>query len=181
MLIATGSIARECHAQEPLINLLCDYGADPNRAIEPSALNGELKAVRILITRGARPTLPIAAALGKMDNVRQLLSKSNPRDRHWALALATQFDRLEVVRLLLDAGEDPNRYNPTGGHSHSMPLHQAAGYGSLELVRLLVERGAWLDVKDILWRGTPADWAHHEGRTEIESYLRGQKANPWQR
>jgi len=32
MLISTGSVARECRAQLPLIDLLCDYGADPNSA-----------------------------------------------------------------------------------------------------------------------------------------------------
>jgi hypothetical protein len=29
-----------------------------------------------------------------------------------------------------------------------------------------------LDLKDILWRATPADWARHAGRIEIEAYLR---------
>jgi hypothetical protein len=24
----------------------------------------------------------------------------------------------------------------------------------------------------LLWRGTPADWAKHEGRTELEAFLR---------
>ena len=49
---------------------------------------------------------------------------------------------VEIVRVLLDAGEDPNRFNPVGGHSHSTPLHQAAGNGHLDVVKLLVERGA---------------------------------------
>jgi hypothetical protein len=53
-------------------------------------------------------------------------------------------------------------------------LHQAAGAGYDELVRLLVERGARLDLKDVLWRATPADWARHEGRPELEEYLRVQ-------
>jgi ankyrin repeat protein len=79
--------------------------------------------------------------------------------------------------LLLDAGEDPNRYNPVGGHSHTTPLHQAALGGHEEVVRLLVERGARLDMKDVLWGATPADWAEHEGRTEIEAYLRGKMAS----
>jgi peptide-methionine (S)-S-oxide reductase len=52
-------------------------------------------------------------------------------------------------------------------------LHQAAGAGHDEVVRALVERGARLDLKDIIWRGTPADWASHAGKTEIENYLRG--------
>ena len=44
--------------------------------------------------------------------------------------------------------------------------------GNEDLVRLLIERGANVDTKDVLWRGTPADWAQHEGRTELEAYLR---------
>jgi len=92
-------------------------------------------------------------------------------------ALASQYCHVEIVRLLLDAGEDPDRYNPVGGHSHGTPLHQAAGGGCDQLVRLLVERGARLDLKDVLWQATPADWARHEGRTEIEAYLRALEAD----
>jgi ankyrin repeat protein len=102
-----------------------------------------------------------------------LLPDANREDRHLALALAADFGHVEIVRLLLDAGEDPNRYNPVGGHSHTTPLHQSAGRGHDEVVRLLVERGARLDLKDVLWHATPADWARHAGRTDIEAYLRG--------
>jgi hypothetical protein len=174
MLVATGSVPRECRVQFPLIDLLCDHGADPSSAIEVAALHGELEAVNALIGRGARVNLPVAAALGHLEDFRRLLPNADSRDRHLALALASQFGRVEIARLLLDAGEDPNRYNPVGGHSHSTPLHQAAAAGYVELVRLLVERAARLDLKDILWQGTPADWARHEGRTEIEAYLRAQ-------
>jgi ankyrin repeat protein len=79
---------------------------------------------------------------------------------------------VDAVRALLDAGEDPNRYNPPGTHSHSTPLHQAALAGHEEVVRLLIERGARLDIRDVLWQGTPVDWAQHEGRKEMEAYLR---------
>jgi ankyrin repeat protein len=89
--------------------------------------------------------------------------------------VASQVGHIEIVRLLLDTGEDPNRYNPPGGHSHTTPLHQAALIGHEDLVRLLLERGASADTKDLLWRGTPADWAHHEGRTELETYLRARE------
>jgi ankyrin repeat protein len=80
---------------------------------------------------------------------------------------------------LLDAGEDPNRFNPVGGHSHSTPLHQAAGNGHLDVVKLLTERGAKLDVKDIVFGGTPAEWAAHAGKKEVEACLRELERNPF--
>src|SRR6266478_7338852 len=173
MLVSTGSAARECRVQLPLIDLLCDYGADPNSAVQATALHGELEAVNALIGRGARIDLPVAAALGRIEDAHRLLAGASSGDRHLALALAADFGHVEIVRLLLDAGEDPNRYNPLGGHSHTTPLHQAAGRGHVEVVRLLVERGARLDLKDVLWRAIPADWARNAGKTEIEAYLRG--------
>jgi hypothetical protein len=173
MLVATGSVPRECGKQLPLIDLLCKRGADPNSAIQVAALHGELAAVNALIARGARIDLPVAAALGRIEEARRLFTDASSEDRHLALTLAADFGHVEIVRLLLDAGEDPNRYNPVGGHSHTTPLHQAAGAGHDDVVRLLVERGARLDLKDILWHGTPADWARHAGQKEIEEYLRG--------
>jgi len=172
MLVSTGSVPRQCRQQLPLIDLLCDHGADPNSVIEATALHGEFEALNALIARGAQITLPVAAALGHIDRFRDLLPEADGRDRHLALALASQYGYVEIVRLLLDAGEDPDRYNPIGGHSHTTPLHQAAGAGNDPLVRLLVERGARLDLKDILWHGTPADWARHAGQKGIEQYLR---------
>jgi Ankyrin repeats (3 copies) len=177
MLVSTGSVTRECRAQNPLINLLCDYGADLNSAAQAAALHGEFEAVNALIARGARIDLPVAAALGRVEDARRLLAGASSEYRHLALSSAANFGYVEIVRLLLDAGEDPNRYNPVGGHSHTTPLHQAALGGHEEVVRLLVERGARLDMKDILWRATPADRAEHEGRKEIEAYLRGKMAS----
>lgn len=174
MLVATGSVPRECSMQVPLIDLLCDHGADPNGAIVPAALHHELESVHALLHRGARMTLPIAAALGETEDARRLVPSADSEDRHLALSVAADFGHTGIVRMLLDAGEDPDRYNPAGGHSHTTPLHQAAGAGHFEVVQLLVERGARLDMKDILWHGTPAGWAAYAGRTEIAEYLRAQ-------
>jgi ankyrin repeat protein len=41
-------------------------------------------------------------------------------------------------------------------------------------VRLLVERGASLDIQDTVYHGTPLGWALYAGQTEIEKYLRAQ-------
>jgi ankyrin repeat protein len=176
MLAATGSVPRECHFQIPLIHLLCDHGADLRAAVEAATLHGELESVNALIARGAPVTLSVAAALGRVEEFRALLAGADSRTRHLAFAMASQFGQVEVARLLLDAGEDPDRYNPTGGHSHTTPLHQAAGAGYFELVRLLVERRARLDLQDILWHATPAGWASHAGNAEMEAYLRAQEA-----
>ncbi len=181
MLVSTGSVARECGVQAALIDVLCDHGADASSAIHTAAVLGELAAVKALMRRGARMDLPVAAALGRLEDANQLLPRASSEDRHLALALAAQFGYVEIVRRLLDASENPDRYNPVGGHSHATPLHQAAGAGHSEVVQLLVERGARLDMKDILWRATPADWARHEGKTEIEEYLRGKMRDEKQR
>jgi hypothetical protein len=175
-LVCSGRVPRECRVQLPLIDLLCDHGADPNHAMSAALAHAEFEAVNVLLGRGAQVDLTVAAATGRIHDARRLLEGAGSEDRHRALALASQFGHTEVVRLLLDAGEDPNRYNPVGFHSHSTPLHQAALAAHDETVRLLVERGARLDAKDTLWHGTPAGWARYQGRTQIEEYLRAQEA-----
>jgi hypothetical protein len=169
-LVCSGCVPRQCNVKIALIDLLCASGADANTAM-PAAY-GDFEAMDALIRHGARMALPTAAAFGRIDESHKLLAMASADDRHRALALATQFGHTEVVRLLLDAGEDPSRYNPVGCHAHSTPLHQAALAGHSTVVRLLVERGARLDLKDTIWQGTPAGWANHGGRTEIENYLR---------
>ena len=172
MLVATGCVPRECGSQIPIIDLLCDRGADPNRAAEVAAVLFERQAVEALIQRGARMILPLAAALGKSDEARQLLKQADSQQRHLALAIASQYGHAEIVELLLNAGEDPNRFNPVGGHSHSTPLHQAAGNGHLDVVKLLIAHGAKTDVTDILFGATPAGWANYGGKKNVEAYLR---------
>jgi ankyrin repeat protein len=117
--------------------------------------------------------LPVAAALGDRVKARALIGQATAAERHLALALAAQHGRAEILELLLEAGEDPNRYNPVGAHSHSTPLHQAAVGGHEETVRLLLRKGARTDLKDTLWQGTAADWADHEGKLRIAELLRG--------
>ena len=173
-LVSTGSVSRKCGVQLALIDALCDHGANPNTAAHATALHGELEALETLIRHGARMDLPVAAALGHVEDARRLLETSSGNERHLTLSLAADFGHVQILRLLLDAGENPNRYNPVGGHSHATPLHQAAGRGHKDVVQLLVERGARTDMKDILWQATPADWARHASKLEIEAFLRGQ-------
>ena len=104
-----------------------------------------------------------------------MLPSADAAERHRALSLASQQGHAEAVRLLLDAGERPDRYNPESNHPHCTPLHQAVLGGHERVVRLLVERGARLDVRDTIWDGTPLGWALHGGgkaHARMADYLR---------
>jgi hypothetical protein len=182
-------LVSSCHpaqagVQVALVDTLVDFGA----AVEARGVGkwtsplrtalafGYIDAAEALVRRGARvECLAAAAGLGRLDDAARLLPEADAMSRHVSLALAAQMGHAEVVKLLLDAGEDPDRYNPEGNHAHSTPLHQAALAGHEAVVRLLVERGARLDRKDTIYQGTPLDWAIHGGKTLIESYLGKQR------
>src|SRR5207244_7987680 len=138
---------------------------------------GYLSTAETLARRGAplNDLVPVAG-LGRLEDTARLLPAADRQSRHMALVLAAQHGHVEVVRLFLDAGEDPNRYNPDGFHSHSTPLHQAICSNHLGVVRLLVERGARLDIRDTLYHGTPLGWAIHCEKPEIAEYLRARGA-----
>ena len=172
-MLVSSSHPAEAGLQAPLVELLLDFGA----AIEGRGTRkwgtplftalafGMIDAAEALAKRGARIELPAAAGLCRMDEVARLLPFADAEARHRALSLAAQHGQTQAVRLLLDAGEDPDRYNPEGNHPHCTPLHQAVLGGHEAVVRLLVERGARLDIRDTIWHGTPLGWAIHGGGT----------------
>src|SRR5262245_42124717 len=85
-----------------------------------------------------------AARQGDVAAVRKLLDEGVPVDaksRYGATALsfASHKGQLEVVKLLLERGADPDVKDRFYG---STPLSWAAESGSLEIARLLVDRGA---------------------------------------
>ena len=49
-----------------------------------------------------------------MEETARLLPGANDARKQIAIALAAQHGHVDVVRLLLDAGVDPSRYNPDG-------------------------------------------------------------------
>lgn len=158
--------------QAPLAELLLDRGASIDGALRTALAFGYRETAEALIRRGATVDFAAAAALGRYDDAVRMLPEADAANRHIALALAAQHGQADVVRLLLDAGEDPSRYNPEGYHAHSTPLHQAVWSGHADVVRLLVARGARLDIRDTIYEGTPLDWAVYGNRTAIADYLR---------
>lgn len=182
-MLVSSSPPADAGVQMPLLHVLVDYGADLNGAgastswVSPlltALVFGFRDAALALAARGARVTeLAAAAGLGRTADCGAMLPTATPLSRHRALALAAQLGHLDVVRLLLESGEDPNQFNPDGYHAHATPLHQAALAGHLQVVQVLVEHGARLDIKAGFWRGTPLGWARHAGQTAVADYLAG--------
>lgn len=178
-------LVSSCHPanaglQAQLAELLIDYGAsldDTGKGswvspVETALVFGYLDTAEVLAKRGAPvTTIAAAAGLGRIDEVTSMLPSASTESRHRALALAAQLGHVEITQILLDAGEDPNRFNPPGTHAHTPPIHQAVWAGHLEVVRLLVERGARLDIRDKVHDSTPLGWARYGGKTEIAAFL----------
>jgi ankyrin repeat protein len=180
-LLVSSSPPAEAGVQLGLVHTLLDHGAaidgrgsgEWRSPLWTALVFGCVSVAEVLVARGARVDgIALAAGLGRVADVRDRLGSADARSRHAALALAAQLGHAPVVRVLIDAGVDPDRYNPQGLHSHATPLHQAALAGHAEVVRLLVERGARLDLRDELWDSTPLGWAVHGQQTAVAEYLR---------
>ena len=183
-LVSWSWIARQHGVQIGLIDVLVDAGAafdgNPNNAL----VNGNFAAAERLVRRGADVTLEVALCLGWWDDVDRLLPTVSDKGKQYALVLSALNGKPDAVRRMLDAGADRNA--PSAGlYSHGTPLHHAVSSGSLEVVKVLVERGADINAKDSAWGGTPRGWAEYylgEGNdkqsekqySEIAAYLRNQ-------
>ena len=180
MLVSSGHPAK-AGLQVALTETLLDFGASIDGVGEgawtsplmTALVFGYTDTAQALARRGARvDTISAAAGLGRVEDVRRLLPQATAAERHTAMALAAQHGHAEIVRTLLDAGDDPNRYNPKGTHAHSTPLHQAVAGGKGDDVRLLIERGARVDIRDTIYNATPLGWAEYCAQPEIAAYLR---------
>lgn len=143
------------------IKLLLDAGAEPNaRLIESTetrtvftnqwldengataflraSQSGDVPLMRLLLEHGADPhiytelgvtPLAVAAGIGWVEGVTS----------EWSTE-----QTIEAVKLLLELGVDPNYQADTGRTS----LHGAAHKGATEVVKILVEAGARMDIRD---------------------------------
>jgi ankyrin repeat protein len=183
-MLVSSSHPAEAGLQGKLAELLLDYGAAVEgpgskwqSALMTALTFGYLDTAQTLARRGAPvDNIAAAAGLGRSADVARLLPGADSESRHKALALAAQLGQAEIVHLLLDSGEEPNRYNPDGLHSHSTPLHQAVCANHLNVVKVLVERGARPDMRDTLYEGTALGWALHCQKPAIADYLRAKGA-----
>jgi len=92
------------------------------------------------------------------------------------LAWSAANGRLATVRWLLDHGAAIDLPGTFGGPGHGervTALHLAAQSDQVEVVRLLLDRGANPGLTDALYGGTPAGWAEHCGASKALAVLAG--------
>ena len=125
-----------------------------NYDLAVAAFHGHWRLTKFLIERGASPNHPAA--------------DTGETALHSALCTANSLRHALVVRVLLAAGADPNLPTipgvETGGFMRDSrtrgetPLHRAAAFATPEVIQMLLDAGARVDVRDSSG-DTPLSWA----------------------
>lgn len=153
---------------------------------------GDVELVQYLLDNGANPNtgpqknrVPIMSAVrqGNTDVVRVLLKhgvdltglKKPGAD---VLALACAYSTPEIVAMLLDAGQGLELDGKKGEMRQPGPLHCAADYGNVEVIWLLLKRGANVHARRGRKGETPLHWAARKGNFEAVKALLNGGADP---
>lgn len=169
-LVATSAHPEAAGVQEPLLQLLLDYGASiesPNlagnnhTAVIACLANGRLRAGEFLAARDARLDLDSAAGIGRLDTVKMffhsegtLKPSATKQQLQKGFLWACMYGQEDVVLFLLEHGADLRDPADTGATG----LHWAAGGGYAGIIKRLIERGAPLEEVNA-WGGTVLEHA----------------------
>ena len=199
-LVITSKQASDANVSGALIELLLRHGAaldlndrtgavvqDPGRrdVLELPLANHAPRAAEKLIELGARRDVCAAAALGRMDLLRDCFDAAGRLRRGWfprrrgkaigerdAIGLALLFAyvnaRRDAVEFLL---EKDGNWDMTGVNNGTA-LHRAAWGGDLEMVRRLVGKGADVHNRDNPFHSTPMSWAQHNKQAAVFQWIR---------
>jgi ankyrin repeat protein len=170
------SAAVDLESGPEIVGLLLERGADPEvpgldgrTAYQQAVRTGQDRVADLLARHGASTALSSAdeflAACRRADRTAatavlaahpDLAARLTAED-HRVLTDAADHGHTEAVRLMLDLGfpADARSEQDNGATA----LHLAAAAGSLGTVRLLLERGADIEVRDTAWNSTPLEWA----------------------
>ena len=142
---------------------------------------GCLLSAGILLQAGCPHSPEAAVALGDLEFVRSHVHEhpqrfqSNDRDRDGLLQVAIASDHVEMVRLLLDLGLDPDDRHQllqyeSRPYSWGEPLAWAAGNGQYACAELLLERGADPNAS-IYASGNPVSAAYNNADERMKGLL----------
>jgi Ankyrin repeats (3 copies) len=169
-LVATSIHPWLAGVQDALMEILLDHGAaidQPGAAgnghstVNGCLANGRPEAAEFLAGRGASLDLEGAAGVGRLDLVQSFFNEDGRLKANATMAQmksgfnwACEYGRTSVVDFLLQKGLDVGER-----HHGETGLHWAAFGGHLDIVRLLLQRKAPVDIKDERFGGTPLGWA----------------------
>jgi len=143
--------ARRPDGARPLDLTNGDYHYRGWRDLPATAPQRHEVLIGYLLARGAQYDISVAAKVGDLKRVRELLDEDPSLvnrlpsyDGYYSglpLRCAAAAGHLQVVKLLLDLGANPNEPEP-GIAPHGGALHAAIGGKHFEIAKLLLERGA---------------------------------------
>jgi ankyrin repeat protein len=173
-LVATITPPAIAGVQLGVIDVLLEHGARMDREgsagsrhalVRGCLANGQANAARYLASRGAPLDVIGAAGIGRLDVVGTFFDASgSPRssvhdeDLREAMAFACSYGHPDVAAFLLAHGVDANAELRLYGQGHTA-LHLAAYHAHVEILDLLIAKGAALDVVDKTWGTPPLVWA----------------------
>lgn len=154
-------------------------------AVLMSAYDRAHEIRELLLQKGAELNVYEAAAVGHTARIAEIVGEtptlvnSHSFDGYTPLGLAAHFGQEEAAAYLLGHGADPN-LKGTDGKLNNMPLHASIAGNHMNLVHMLLEKGADIDSRceGELRKGfTPLHVAVHFDRLEIAKLLIAQGAN----
>ncbi len=139
---------------------------------------GKPELAEFLIEHGAPKTeldslahLACACMAADEDKARELLDKEpnllqrlQETNRAFLIDAAGR-NQLDAVRLIADLGANLDQ------QLYCSPMHEAAAKGCVEMLRLLVEKGANFRLRDCSYSATPLQWANHLNQPEAAEFL----------
>ena len=195
-LVITSRMASEANVSGPLIDLLVARGATldlgtsepvipdwgPVNVLDTPLSNHAPRAAERLIELGAKPDVCAAAALGRMDLLRNYFDESGRLrerpSRHGkvmserdAIGLAMLFAYVnhhqDAVDFLLEKDGNWDMIGVNNGTA----LHRAAWAGDLPMVMRLVAKGADMSNRENPFNSTPLSWAQHNKQREVFDWM----------
>jgi len=141
--------AQRADGQTPVllaVNCAMDYWYRAPRGRSHPSLRNTFVMVGSLLAQGANYTISVAAAVGDLERIDDLLRKDPglakrlDSARVIPLSYAAREGHLHIVRLLLEHGVDPN--TPEDAAPHGRALFEACSANHLQVAELLLEHGA---------------------------------------